>query len=139
VTLVHGRNHPELHEVAAAFEELRSDLEPHMLKEERVLFPMIWELASANEQRPAFHCGSLRNPISVMLIEHDRAGELLVRLRELTQGYAPPADGCASYEACYRALSELEADTHLHIHKENNLLFPMVVQMEASIVGDAIP
>ena len=72
-----------------------------------------------------------------MLTEHDRAGDLLARMRSLTQGYAPPADGCASFEACYRGLAELEADTHLHIHKENNLLFPMVVRMEAAVVVDA--
>jgi regulator of cell morphogenesis and NO signaling len=65
-----------------------------------------------------------------MLAEHDRAGALLARLRDLTEGYAPPVDACASYEACYRGLAELEADTHLHIHKENNLLFPMVVKLE---------
>jgi regulator of cell morphogenesis and NO signaling len=131
VTLAHGMKHPELREVAAVYDELRSDLEPHLLKEERVLFPMIRELATGSAP-PAFHCGSVRNPISVMLTEHDRAGDLLARMRSLTQGYAPPADGCASFEACYRGLAELEADTHLHIHKENNLLFPMVVELEVS-------
>ncbi len=129
VARVHGASHAELEELEAVFDDLRTDLEPHMLKEEGVLFPMIKELSVATTA-PTFHCGSLRNPISVMLIEHDRAGALLARLRELTQGYAPPVDACASYEACYRGLAELEADTHLHIHKENNLLFPMVVELE---------
>ena len=129
VVRVHGAPHPELHEVAAVFDDLRTDLEPHMLKEERVLFPMIRDLSVATGP-PSFHCGTVKNPISVMLIEHDRAGTLLGRLRELTQGYAPPVDACASYEACYRGLAALEADTHLHIHKENNLLFPMVVELE---------
>ena len=131
VARIHSAAHPELREVEAVFDDLRTDLEPHMLKEERVLFPMIRDLALAPTAPPAFHCGTLRNPISVMLAEHDRAGELLARLRELTQGYAPPVDACTSYEQCYRGLAELEADTHLHIHKENNLLFPMVVKLEA--------
>ncbi|HMK12597.1 MAG TPA: iron-sulfur cluster repair di-iron protein [Acidimicrobiales bacterium] len=132
VTLAHGRNHPELRQVVETFDDLRAELEPHMLKEERVLFPMVKQLATASTP-PAFHCGSVRNPISVMLREHDQAGALLARLRIETQEYAPPEDSCASYEACYRALAELEADTHLHIHKENNLLFPMVVRMEAAL------
>ena len=55
---------------------------------------------------------------------------LLVRLRELTHGYTSPADGCTSYEMLYRGLAELEADTHLHVHKENNVLFPMVAWIE---------
>jgi regulator of cell morphogenesis and NO signaling len=130
VTLAHGLRHPELRDVASMFDELRSDLEPHMLKEERVLFPMIRELAVSSAP-PTFHCGTVRNPIAVMLAEHDRAGELLAGLRDTTNGFTPPPDGCASYEACYRGIAELEADTHLHIHKENNLLFPMVLEMEA--------
>ena len=130
IVSVHGDRHPELVEVASCFGQVRADLEPHMLKEERMLFPMIRELATSTGM-PAFHCGSLRNPISVMLSEHDAVGDLLARLHRLTDGYTPPADGCASYVACFAAMAELEADTHLHIYKENNVLFPMVVQMEA--------
>ena len=126
---VHGARHPELVEVRAVYETLRADLEPHLLKEERVLFPMIRELAMAGAA-PAFHCGSIRNPIRVMLAEHDTAGELLTTLRSLTGGYVTPADGCASYRMLYAGLAELEADTHLHIHKENNVLFPAVIALE---------
>ena len=130
IVAVHGARHPELVEVASCFARVRADLEPHMVKEERMLFPMIRELATSTAM-PSFHCGSLRNPISVMLSEHDAVGDLLARLRQLTDGYTPPADGCASYVACFAAMAELEADTHLHIHKENNVLFPLVVQLEA--------
>ncbi len=129
VRSVHGARHPELEEVARCYDELRADLEPHLMKEERVLFPMIRELATAHVM-PTFHCGSVRNPISMMEREHDNAGALLARLRELTGGYTSPADGCTSYEMLYRGLAELEADTHLHVHKENNVLFPMVERIE---------
>ena len=134
IVSVHGDRHPELSEVAACFARVRADLEPHLTKEERVLFPLILELAAATEA-PTFHCGSLRNPISVMLGEHDTVGGLLARLRRLTDGYTPPADGCATYAACFAAMAEIEADTHLHIHKENNVLFPLVVRMEAEIAA----
>ena len=136
IVSVHGERHLEIHAIAACYEELRADMEPHLLKEERVLFPMIRELDSA-QSMPAFHCGTLQNPISMMLIEHDAVGELLARLRQLTNGYQSPADGCTSYVACFAALAELEVDTHLHIHKENNLLFPMVDRMERSLAGAA--
>ncbi len=129
VASVHGSRHPELPDVQRSYAQLRADLEPHLMKEERVLFPMIREMATA-ENAPTFHCGSLRNPISVMLAEHDRAGELLAQLRVLTDGYTPPDDACASYRALYAGLDELEADTHLHVHKENNRLFPAVVELE---------
>lgn len=131
VASVHGERHPELLEVQATYGELRDDLEPHLMKEERVLFPLIRELASQGADRPAPHCGSLRDgPIRVMSLEHDRAGELLSALRRLTNGYEVPDDGCVSYRALYDGLAELETDTHLHVHKENNVLFPAVVALE---------
>lgn len=133
---VHGRRHPELAEVASTYADLRAELEPHLDKEERVLFPMVRQLAEAAQagaDAPCLHCGSVRNPISVMLVEHEHAGALLERLRRLTDGYQPPDDACASYEALYRGLAELEADTHLHVHKESNVLFPAVVALEAGM------
>ena len=129
VAQVHGERHPELVDVQRLVHELAADLLPHLQKEERILFPMIRELAAAQEA-PTFHCGSLRNPIRVMGFEHDRAGELLAELRSATAGYEVPDDGCASYRLLYEELAALEADTHLHVHKENNLLFPAVVAME---------
>jgi regulator of cell morphogenesis and NO signaling len=131
VTAKHAVRHPELEEVRSTFAELSDDFSPHLAKEERVLFPMIRELATSSTA-PTFHCGSLQNPISVMMLEHDGVGELLERLRALTSGYQTPANGCASYRALYDGLAELEADTHLHVHKENNLLFPAVIALEAS-------
>jgi regulator of cell morphogenesis and NO signaling len=133
VVAAHGARHPELSEVRRAYEEIRADLEPHLAKEEQVLFPMIRHLAAASTTAPSFHCGTLQNPISVMLSEHDQVGDLLATLRRLTQGYQAPADGCASYRALFDGLAQLEADTHLHVHKENNFLFPAVVALEAEL------
>ena len=129
---VHRLRHPELLDVQLTFTALRDDLEPHLVKEERVLFPMIRQLDAATAP-PAFHCGSLANPIRMLLLEHDRAGELLAELRSITAGFEPPADACASYQALYRGLAEVEVDTHLHVHKENNVLFPAVLALEATL------
>lgn len=134
VTGVHGDRHPELVEIQQAYETIRADLEPHLAKEERVLFPMIRDLDAATSA-PQFHCGSLQNPISMMLREHDAVGELLTKLRRLTRGYETPADGCASYQALFDGLASLEADTHRHVHKENNVLFPAVVALEATLAA----
>lgn len=121
---VHGERHAELAEVARLVRELRLDLEPHLAKEETVLFPAIREAVAG---RSEFPFGSLGNPIRVMLAEHDRAGELLEALRAATSGYVVPDDGCASYTSLYERLATLEADTHRHVHLENNVLFPAVV------------
>jgi regulator of cell morphogenesis and NO signaling len=118
----HGRRHAELARVRALIAELRADLEPHLQKEERVLFPAIRALV--DEGRRDFPFGSVANPIHVMVAEHDRAGELLAALREVTGGYTAPGDACASYRSLYARLAILELDTHEHIHKENHVLFP---------------
>ncbi len=58
------------------------------------------------------------------MAEHTALGEKLARLREPTHGYVTPADGCASYRSLYERLAHLEADTRIHGHLENNVLFP---------------
>jgi len=121
---VHGERHPELAFVQASFDELALELDPHLAREERILFPMIRDLVAAGDSPDG---AALAGPIRVMVVDHDRAGEMLERLRGLTDGYRPPDDGCASYRALYTALEQLEADTHLHVHKENNVLFPAVL------------
>lgn len=123
IVAVHGERHPELTEVLRLFADLRADLEPHLVREEKVLFPMIRRLA-VDENRSRSDTEELVAQIGSLTTEHETVGELLEELRRVTAGYATPADGCATFAACYRALAELEADTHLHIHKESNVLFP---------------
>ena len=126
VLSVHGANHPELTDVRALVAALRADLEPHLLKEERVLFPAIAALAAGPRRFPF---GPLSNPVGMMLAEHEQAGDLLAALRGATAGYAVPDDACASYRSLYQRLEALEADTHLHIHKENEVLFPAALRL----------
>jgi regulator of cell morphogenesis and NO signaling len=102
----------------------------HMFKEEEVLFPMIRQM-EASGRPPLIHCGTVANPIRQMEIEHDDAGSALERLRELTDGFAPPEWACKTYRALLAGLAFLERDMHSHIHKENNVLFPSAVEMEA--------
>lgn len=71
--------------------------------------------------------------------EHIVVGELLEQLRTLTHGYQAPEGTCASTQALMAGLAELEADTHLHVHKENNHLFPAVTAIEERLtVGDQL-
>ncbi len=136
VVHVHGSRHPELGEVAMTFADLKEEMDSHMMKEERVLFPMIRQLEAATSL-PSFHCGSLKNPIHMMEHEHDSAGAALAKMRELTGGYATPADGCMSYHALMDGLAAVEHDLHRHIHKENNILFPRTAALEAKLATTA--
>jgi regulator of cell morphogenesis and NO signaling len=129
---VHGEAHPELKELHQVFASFRSDLEAHMQKEERVLFPLCRALETA-DSRPPSHCGSINNPILVMVMDHEDAGEALARMRELTDDFTPPEDACISYRTMLDGLAELERDMHLHVHKENNILFPRASAAEAAL------
>jgi regulator of cell morphogenesis and NO signaling len=121
VTSVHGEAHAWLEDVRTVFAGLVAELEPHMMKEEQILFPMIRDIESGGSG--ASHCGSIENPIRVMEHEHDNAGQALERLRELTNGFVAPDGACNSFRAMLDGMETLEADLHQHIHKENNVLF----------------
>jgi len=121
---VHRDRHPELERVAETVAEIRAELEPHLAKEERVLFPAIRELT---EEPANVRGGDVSNRIRMMIAEHERAGDLLRELRTVSGDYRVPDDGCTSYHMLYERLEALEADTHRHIHLENNVLFPAVL------------
>ncbi|MGK2858520.1 MAG: iron-sulfur cluster repair di-iron protein [Thermoanaerobaculia bacterium] len=130
---VHGDRRPELADVVALVRELAADLVPHMLKEEQVLFPYVDQLQSAvdgNTPAPTPFFGTVKNPVRMMMLEHDRVGELLLKMRSLTGDFLPPESACFSYRELYRRLAEFERLTHEHIHVENNLYFPRAVAME---------
>ena len=133
VNSVHGANHPELSQVQSIFGGLERELTMHMMKEEQILFPYIEELeaaVSAKRSLPSCMFGTVQNPIRMMMMEHDDAGNALREMRAATNSYTPPTDACASYQELYRALPAFEADLHEHIHLENNILFPRAIQME---------
>jgi regulator of cell morphogenesis and NO signaling len=133
VARVHGDNHPELLEIKEIFQSLCADLTPHLLKEEIILFPYIKELEAgfAKKERVSSPCfGTVQNPVRMMMLEHDRAGELLRDMREISKNYSLPEGACPSYTALFNRFEALELDLHQHIHLENNLLFPKAVELE---------
>jgi regulator of cell morphogenesis and NO signaling len=128
----HGLRYRALLDVAEVFLALQNELLEHMLKEERVLFPLIRRLEAGEPAGFTVNC-----PIAVMEVEHRHAGEALQRIRDLTDNYAPPPDGCTAYRTLMAGLADLEADLHQHIHKENNILFPRAAALEESLAKEA--
>ena len=132
VVAAHGEEHPELNELRKVFDLMHAELELHMHKEERILFPAIGQMEHA-ASLPSFPFGTVANPIRMMEHEHDAAGEALARMRELTGGYQSPADACSAYREMLDSLRQLEQDMHQHVHKENNILFPRAEKLEAAL------
>lgn len=132
VAAVHGERHAELAELARVFTEFARDLQAHMDKEDTVLFPRIRTLEAGTVPGRVL---ALDQPVRAMMAEHDDAGEALRVMRELTNGFTPPPDACGTYRVMLRALQEIESDMHIHVHKENNILFPRAI----ALAGTAEP
>ena len=133
VVSAHAARHPELPFVESKFSTIAADMSMHMVKEERVLFPYIRALAEAvseGTQPPPDMFGTVQNPIRMMEIEHQEAGDGIEAIRELTNGYEVPADACGTYSMVLRELEAFEKDLHAHVHLENNVLFPKAVELE---------
>jgi len=129
----HGAEHPELEEAQRLFSALSNELSTHMLKEEQVLFPFIERLEQAkdrNQPRPSAFFGTVNNPIRHMMEDHDDAGVLSDQIREITKNYAVPEAACNSYRALLHGLAEFERHLHVHVHLENNILFPRACELE---------
>ena len=103
------------------------------MKEEQILFPyirQIEEYATTKGPKPQVHCGTVANPITQMEHEHGNAGNALKRMRELTNNYTLPDDGCTTFSTLYEGLAAMEDDLHEHIHLESSILFPKAIDME---------
>jgi len=133
----HAQNHPELGEIEERFLELAQEMYSHMQKEEQILFPYIEALERAARKEGALEppfFQTVRNPVHMMMKEHDSAGEALRAMRSLSGGYQAPAEACESYRELYRSLEEFELDMHTHVHLENNILFPRAVALEDAVI-----
>lgn len=132
----HGDHHPELAALATLLTQLKSELDSHFVKEERIVFPFIKALMKAKlsgdfedlKSQP-----SLTQPIQMMEAEHEDAGEILVQIEKLTNKYTPPAGACNSYQFLFKKLKDMQDDLHLHIHLENNVLFPKALKLEKEL------
>jgi regulator of cell morphogenesis and NO signaling len=114
VEAVHGDREGAPVGLAAVLEDLRTELESHMAKEEQVLFPMM--LRGGHPM--------ITHPIGAMRHEHEETGELLHRVGHLTDGGTPPEGACNTWRALYAGTRKFTDDLMEHIHLENNVLFP---------------
>jgi regulator of cell morphogenesis and NO signaling len=126
IARVHGNNHPELLEVADLFGKVNAELTQHLKNEEEVLFPAIKATVEYNtfDKRDI-----IKSEITRMSGEHDFAGGALDHINIITKGYALPEDACNTYKVAFQLLKQFEDDLHIHVHLENNILFPKALKL----------
>ena len=134
----HSENHPELKKIKQLFTQVNSELLNHMQREEQILFPYIKRMVQTKDSKisltpPMF--GSIKNPIAMMEQEHEEAGNAFQVIRSLSNNLTPPNDACKTYQITYSLLNEFEENLHLHIHLENNILFPKSVALEEELLN----
>lgn len=139
VVAAHGKNHPELIEVSKIFSMVYKELKQHLLKEEEILFPYIKHLVKVKDnlskyEKPYF--GNIANPIKMMEVEHETAGDGMFDIRRITENFQIPADACNTFNIFYNELKEFEEDLHKHVHLENNILFPKAIELEEKIIAE---
>ncbi|MEY8019311.1 iron-sulfur cluster repair di-iron protein [Muriicola sp. E247] len=137
INTVHGERHPELKEIYRLFSECAGELTMHMKKEELVLFPFIRKMVLSLKHNEAVESPrflTVTNPIQTMRDEHESAGDIFSKISSLTHSYTPPSDACSTYKVAFLMLKEFEEDLHLHVHLENNILFPKAEKLEREMV-----
>ena len=123
---VHGDNHPELSEIANLFAQVDTELRQHLCNEEEVLFPAIREVLKTNSAESK---ATIISEITRMTGEHEFAGGAMDKINELSHHYAVPEDGCNTYRVAYKLLEQFEDDLHIHVHLENNILYPKAMKL----------
>ncbi|HRY99638.1 MAG TPA: iron-sulfur cluster repair di-iron protein, partial [Bacteroidales bacterium] len=137
VAMAHGEHHPELDQVKALVMASEAELRSHMAKEEQILFPYIRNmerLVKEGNGAPAGGNAWVAQPIRMMEMEHETVGSNFAQIRQLTGDLALPEDACTTYRLFFELIDTFEDDLHVHIHLENNLLFPKAISMEKALV-----
>jgi len=132
VAKVHGAHHPELLEINKLAQEVCDEMSEHMVKEETVLFPYVKHIVNTKGKGYVKFdsLDDVKEPIDIAVTEHELVGGNMDKIKELSNNFKVPDDGCASYAYLFKTLNEFEDDLHIHIHLENNILFPKALDME---------
>ncbi|HET8752919.1 MAG TPA: iron-sulfur cluster repair di-iron protein [Salinimicrobium sp.] len=133
---VHGDHYPELRQIKELFEGIAGPFAAHCKKEELILFPFIKKMVKAEKEAavlPKSFFNSVDEPIKMMEVEHEEAGEVFRKIALLSNNYTPPEGACNTYRAFYSQLDEFEQDLHQHVHLENNILFPKALKLEQKL------
>ena len=130
VANVHGDIHPELIIINKLVQEVCDEMTEHMVKEEEVVFPYVKQVFHKSNGKNFGEFETIKTPIDIMEAEHELVGRNMEEVRLLSKNYTLPKDACASYGYLFKKLDEFENDLHIHIHLENNIMFPKAIALE---------
>lgn len=132
-----GEKYSDIISIARTFSVVYKDLKQHMLKEEQILFPYIKQLVSLKDsgnksEKPYF--GMIENPIGMMNSDHKNALDEFYNLQKITNNFTSPENANDTVTILFNKLKDFGKDLHLHIHLENNILFPKSIALEKEML-----
>lgn len=133
----HGNKFPFLNDIKSIFKDVAKEMQQHMYKEEKILFHIIRYLVDCDkfDEKPKMNgFKTVKDPIESMEAEHTNAGGAMEKIRELTNNFTPPEDACNTFKLTYKELQDFEKDLHIHVHLENNILFPKAIALEETLI-----
>lgn len=138
----HRAQAPWLSDLKKLWIQLQETLNEHIFKEDQVLFPRIRQLCEQQDSHSSslLFINTISGPICIMRYEHDQIYDVLIAIRQLCNNYAAPEHSDESVQALLDDIHSVELHMHRHIHRENNILFPKALQLEArKQVSDSTP
>ena len=134
----HNKKYPYLEELLTTFKRLQKEMIPHLREEEEVIFPYIRQVARAWKNKDSYAgllVRTLRKPVGAMWDkEHDLVSRNLLKWREITNNYVPPAQACVNHQVILARLKELDNNIVQHVYLENEILYPKTTQIEQEIL-----
>lgn len=118
---VHGGSHKELAKVHRLFHIIQIDLVQLLIKQESNIFPTIKYIDKKPSEKLL---KEILHEIDASVPIQEEIRNLLKELREITNNYIAPEDGCVTYDRTYDTLREFASNILEHLDLENNILLP---------------
>ena len=125
----------EIHELLLA---IFNHLAPHMVQEEKVLFPYLeymehMVLKGKVPKPPSF--GKIKKSVTAMLDDHHDSTDKLDELRRITNDYTCLDTSDEDLLYFYKEIHNLDKNLRMHINIENNVLFKKARIMETEMLS----
>lgn len=132
-----GELYRKLMRMDLLFKRLSVQLTAHCQKEDELFFPWMRKLIVLHRSKSAHVMSEIRgfisSPVTLLESEHGETLELLGEIKKIADNYATAPSDPSAYVTLMNDLKAFETDLHMHLHIENNILFPKLIELEEEL------
>ncbi len=126
-----------LKQIDEKFSDFKDKLIKHCEKEDKILFPYMRKLYELRRDKVFTNTSQnnsfVKKPIQLLEAEHVQASTVLSEIKEITRNFSNQPNAPKEYQKLMEHLKEFEIEFHVHLHIENNILFPKVLALEEQL------